>query len=537
MATLVRVGLGISLALALIGCSGGSATQKPDGGPGGSSPGGRGGQSGHGGASGGSAAGQSGADASAGTGGGGRTAGAGGTSPAGAGGGGGSGAVVGTGGGGGGRAGANGGGTTGTGGLGGSGGGALAGAGGPAAGGSGGNVCETSVSGIIRDPAGIMPVYRAHVYAPSAPLAAVPEGTACGTPTSGQPIADTITDTQGRFKLVGVPAGSNIPLVIQLGKWRRQITVPSVLPCTEIALTDSNLTRLPRNSSEGHLPRIALTTGSASAIECWLRKVGISDSEFTPETGAGRVHLFFGGAGDSSGSGAQQLTSGESFTDAYTSLFANPTKLASYDMVLLGCEGEQLSAAKDPYTANIKGYADGGGRILAEHFQSYWVRRGPTPWPATANWLNAVSADIPSPLTAVLDASSADGMALEAWVTGWGVAANGQLSVYGAQHSLTSVIAPTQQWLVVPPMAGPLGTTDAAPLLMSFATPVEATSGPQCGRVDFTDIHSDAPTGGAGSSDPAVPFPQGCQGGILSAQELLVEFLFFDTPTCTQVAP
>ena len=34
--------------------------------------------------------------------------------------------------------------------------------------------------------------------------------------------------------------------------------------------------------------------------------------------------------------GANQLMSGAMFTDAYTALFANPTKLAGYDMVLLG---------------------------------------------------------------------------------------------------------------------------------------------------------------------------------------------------------
>ncbi|HEY6476467.1 MAG TPA: carboxypeptidase regulatory-like domain-containing protein, partial [Polyangia bacterium] len=297
--------------------------------------------------------------------------------------------------------------------------------------------------------------------------------------------------------------------------------------CTEIALTDSNLTRLPRNSSEGHLPHIAVTTGGASAIECWLRKVGISDSEFTPETGTGRVHLFAGGdKSTGQGSGANQLASGEMFTDAYASLFASPTKLASYDMLLLGCEGAQYPNAKSPYTANVKAYADGGGRILAEHLQFYWFRSGPAPWPSTAAWDGPLS-DLSTPVTAFIDTTSVEGMAAGAWMTGIGAATNGQLSVSGAQHSVESVVAPTRQWLDVPAASFPTAMTSAT-LMLSFATPVEATSGPQCGRADFIDIHST----GAGNSDPLVPFPQGCKSTPPSAQERMLEYRFFDTPTC-----
>lgn len=167
------------------------------------------------------------------------------------------------------------------------------------------------------------PLFNALVYIPNAALEPFTPGVTCSqcsANVSGDPIMWANTTTTGSFTLTNVPVGSNIPLVIQFGYWRRQITIPKVTQCTanvlpgpsdcatnadqtscqnancfwNTAVTPSceTLTRLPRKQTEGDMPFIALSTGSADAVECVLPKIGIDPSEMTPPGYGGRVNFF-----------------------------------------------------------------------------------------------------------------------------------------------------------------------------------------------------------------------------------------------------
>jgi hypothetical protein len=405
---------------------------------------------------------------------------------------------------------------------------------------------KTSLSGTVYDPAGRVPLYNVTVYIPNAALDPIPEGVSCdrcSAQVSGHPVAAALTDTNGHFVLQNVPATTNVPLVIQVGKWRRQVTIARINPCVDNPITDLNLTRLPRSSSEGHIPKIAVTTGGSDALECFLREIGIADSEFTTDAGAGRVNLFVGGdpsVNPTKGQGAASFApalGGGAFPDAGT-LWGNVDKLLGYDLLILSCEGGQYPNRKLPYINNIKRYADAGGRLFNDHLHFYWLRNGPAPWPTTATYIGAAD-KLPTPVTATVDTTFPKGAAFADWlVNTGGSTTRGQLQLFDSQHSVTVANpALAQQWIFVPTDVNDPSMRQATQYL-TFNTPVETTPDAQCGRVVFTDIHvkSAPPPAGGGSdnSDPTQPFPTACVAGSLSGQAKALEFLFFDLSACVQ---
>ena len=68
------------------------------------------------------------------------------------------------------------------------------------------------------------------------------------------------------------------PFFAETRAWGRQVTIPAVNPCVNNPV-DPGLTHLPRDKTEGHMPKIALTTGKSDALECFVRKMGVADDQ------------------------------------------------------------------------------------------------------------------------------------------------------------------------------------------------------------------------------------------------------------------
>ncbi len=388
----------------------------------------------------------------------------------------------------------------------------------------------TTVSGTVYAPtdpdAGYGapdPLPNAIIYVPATPVLPFDAGVACdmcGAPVSGNPVTLTQSGPDGTFVLPNVPVGSDIPLVIQIGRWRRQVTIPTVASCEDTPLPPE-LTRLPRNRSEGDIPLTAMVTGAVDTIECVLRKIGIDDSEFTTPAAGGRVQMYVGPG--QVGPGASDSTGTAPAESALTSSLAT---LDQYDLVIFACVGDPEYESPTDQT-NVIDYATAGGRVYATHYSYVWLYDDP-PFSATAEWSPSYS-EITGTQEVLVQTNFPKGALLAQWLQTVGASpVPGQILLNNLRNDLLSVTPPSQNWLTYDD-----GFGDTFPVHYTFNVPVNAFEGTQCGRVVFSDFHVEN-----AALDAGAIFPGECTVAPLTPQEKVLEFMLFDLASCVvQIQP
>jgi hypothetical protein len=179
-----------------------------------------------------------------------------------------------------------------------------------ACGGAGTTITGTVVAGTLpaylpaTAPNGPDPVPNVFVYVPNTTPSAFTPGvqcSACGADVTGAPLvgAQATTNAQGQFTLTNVPVPPSgvVPIVIQLGRWRRIFGLTNTNnPGVNVTCAGPNTVtlRMPRSQAEGDIPFTAISTGKVDPMECVLRKMGVADTEFTAPGGGGRIEMYQG---------------------------------------------------------------------------------------------------------------------------------------------------------------------------------------------------------------------------------------------------
>ncbi len=425
------------------------------------------------------------------------------------------------------------------------------------------NSGHTTLTGKVYDPAGKVPIYNVIVFVPlyegTGQLPVITPGTntcnTCDVPVAKY-VAVTTTDKDGAFTLTDVPTGMNVPLVVQIGKWRRTITVPKIADCKTTTMPDTGVgqARLPKNHMEGDMPQMALLTGGLDDLGCFLTRVGIDAAEYSAPGAGGRLDVYqglssepmaganpFGGGGGLKGPGLSTGTAGDCTTTSCP-LWASKAAFEKYDIVLLACEGDTFDPDENPDggfsygggrsnvtkagKAFMHDWLNEGGKVFATHFHYTWFKNSADPaFQGVATWLGSSVGS--GTCNCSIDTSFPKGQTFNDWLSNVGALTGTTVALNGVAKSVSAVNPEVSRWIY--------DNTDSETKYMSFETPIGGTtvvddagvtSKAYCGKAVFSDLHA----GGT----PSGNVPGSCKDTALSAQEKALEFLFFDLASCVQ---
>jgi hypothetical protein len=346
-----------------------------------------------------------------------------------------------------------------------------------------------------------------------------------------------------------------VPLVIQVGKWRRQCPV-NVTSCANNKQTDKTIllpSSVPNGDIITNMPDIAVSTGTADTLECLMHRMGLPDSEYVAGNATGgHIHVFSGGMVNSTDLNAPEEPGFPGAPDSPTYLWKTSSLMMPYDIVLLSCEGGETYGANPPA---LEEYLNAGGRAFASHFHYSWFSgpkankkdnkyAAPSDWSNLASWgVDNAQIETDGQIGGVIDQTLngstqpfSKGVYLDQWlgiVGGLGTPGvpSTELSIYTPRYNATVTAAntPSQPWIAADQSSGSPGAT----MYFSFDTPIDAGvddagEPAYCGRAVFSDLH----VSGEQSDTPHVAIPTNCLSNDLSPQEKALEFMLFDLSSC-----
>jgi hypothetical protein len=392
---------------------------------------------------------------------------------------------------------------------------------------------DTVITGTVFAPNGVDPVPNASVYIPLDEPLPYSGGVACDLcGTVAGALTTTVTRADGLFRLTGVPAGQNIPLVVELGRFRRVVRMNVTECTTNLVPKDPNLfgLRLPGKdadlSPDDHVPHIAVASGDFDQIECVLKRMGISQIDLYDDREPG--------------------TSLPATLGKFGDLIADRAKLKSYNLVVINCTKAHFETLLTPAVlANLEDYVASGGRLFATDWAYDFIHQVPEFAPYLCFVPGGVNG--PSPATAC---GGAPGLKGEAHSNDkWNTAASikdptmkSWLSVF--PNTIVNGLVPVAFNFVVINRVGDANkfpttiwadgdATDPAslPQFSKGTRPLTVTFDyKQCGRVHYSTYNTEP--NAAPNDVPMSRYPMCDNRTTFNAQERLLEYLIFETAQC-----
>jgi len=377
---------------------------------------------------------------------------------------------------------------------------------------------DTTLSGRLFAPNGADPVPNAFVYVPNLGLPEFPTTVSCDLCGDiGAAATSTQTAYDGTFTLKTVPSGDSIPIVFQLGRFRRVINMP-IAPCAaQSPAKDPNVdgVRLPHHDAEldahDSIPRIAIATGDWDQIECVLKRMGLDRFDLYDDRG-----------------GAPPPTVG-----TLQQLLTDSQKLQGYNILVVNCTQNQFESivAQANVKQNLHDYVAKGGRLYATdwaydvvnqipEFASFFCFQ-PDSGAAAMCSMNPQTPGVADSFDAYNNNATIVDPQLAEWLTLFpGVIDNQkQVSVQYSFVVLSGVASdmmsfPTKVWV-----QGPAKSYGTKPMTVTFDYM-------QCGRVHFSTYNTEP----NGFVPDQTRFPN-CVTDF-SPQERILEYLMFEIASC-----
>ena len=411
-------------------------------------------------------------------------------------------------------AGGSGGGNGGSGG--GGGGGAGTGGGSPGAGGGSGYAADsfftqcqgvtTVLKGTALAPNGTDPVSGAEITVLAAIPAALTHGVFCEMCNAGSTsgaLATVIAGIDGKFTLALDPLTKRSTLVVAIRKagFRRVLAAVPVTACASTTL-DATQTHLPRNATEGDVPKIAISSGNKDHLEKVVAAMGITDADCVK--------------GLPAGSSTETCTSPTTLGQLLGSLDA----MKQYGMIFIACapfDTYEPTASTAAVAQNLKAWVGLGGKLIVTD-DSYDFVEQAFPDAIDFGGTSAVAGAAQPANTAEIGtaAASLTGTVADANLVGWlglfpGAIANSQVTISGFLSKwAVQRQAGTGSSVIVHGTASYVGGSGDVPLTTRFEVG-------GCGRVIYSSYHTDS---GAASLLP---------------QERILEYLMFEVGTCVTI--